>query len=927
MNRPPRLFPSLLLLSGLLALSGPATAAPTSSAPTPAGTEITNQAAATFVPPTPDEPSTVVSNVIRTVVQAVCAVSVSPNGTVRAPGQSADLLPGDGTVFRYTVVNAGNDTFTVPLTAQTVAGSAFSPGLHVVLDSNGNGTPEAGEPTVQSVKLPAGGRADLLLVAQTGSGVQGDAFVNLVAGCAGGEQDADNVSRVHVGAPPALQVGKTFSPVLVRPGDETNVTVTARNTGGGASREAVLTDPLAEQAAQGLVYVPGSARASRGVLEYTADGVTWGTAQPAQVRGVRVRVESLAPGEAVTLTFRMQATEQAENRTILNVATARTDRWQAEGRASADVRYQPGVALGPDGNPEAAENTPADLQTRPFAVVGQPVCFDHTLKNTGDVRDTFTLSVTYPQGAGQASFFGADGQPLTQPVALAPGGMTQVRVCHSAAQPGALEALITAAGTRQTSNTTRDQVQGVEAGLPELLKTVSPEPTRPVAQGETLTYTLKVRNPYSRPLTGVTVQDPLPAHVDFVTASGGGIAGGQSGAQVVTWTLEALAPGETRTFTVTAKVSERAVDGESLKNTFNLISTELPTPLPSNEVGSPVWSAALQVGKQVDSAQAAPGDRLTYTLQIRNLSATTAIENAVVTDTPARGLSYLPGTSTLAGQPLADPVIVNGVLRWNVGTLPAGVATEVKYQTRVTAEAAGDLTNRVEVTGDGVGGNVRAIASNVATAVTRLNLLGFAPLGDLLGTVFVDRNRNGLFDAGDTPVERARILLAGGRQALTDASGRYHFPNVPFGPQALRLDPNTTPYVPLSVPQDGGLSGTRTVQVRGLTGVDFPLAPVGGDIAVTRRTTLSAGPLRVEKTVQFTPQGYLVTLRLNTSAVLPGFELQDPLPPGASLKEGRNTFSGLLNAGETTLTYRFEFTGGPEAAVTDPTVLWRDARP
>lgn len=917
-----------LLLPGLLAgaFAVGAQAQTTSvSGPTPAGTEITNQATATFEPVTPGGESSAQSNIVRTTVQALCAVSVTPNGTVRAPGQTATVLPGEGVTFRYTVVNAGNDTFTLPLAGRVEAESAFAPGLRVVLDRNANGVADAGEPDVREVSLAVGAQAQVLLLVQTAQENGGDAYVNLVAGCAGGGQDANNVSRVNVGAPPAFQVQKSFSPTLLRPGEETTVTVTARNVGQGASREALLTDLLAEQAARGLEYVPGSARSSAGVVEYSADGVTWSGAEAASVRGLRVRLGSLAAGGELTLTFRLRAAEQAENRSFLNVATLVSGPWQAEGRATAEVRYTPGVAIGPVGNPEVPENTPADSQTRPFAVVGQPVCFDHTLRNTGDVRDLFTVTVTYPQGEARASLLGADGAPLVQPLPLDPAAETLVRVCYDITQTGRLEALLTAVGTRGTSNTTRDIVQNVEVGLPELVKTVSPDPAKPVAQGDTLTYTLQVRNPYARPLTGVTVQDPLPAHVDFVSASTGGAVGGEPGAQVVTWEVGTLAPGETRTFTLTARVSDRAVDGESLKNIFNMVSTELLTPLPSNEVQSPVWSAALQVSKRVSSAQVTPGDRLGYTLQIRNLSRTTAIENAIVTDTPDPGLSYLPGTAALNGKPLADPTTQNGVLRWNIGTIPAGGTVELTYQTRVTAAAAGNLVNQVEVSGDGAGGNVHAIASNVATAVTRLNLLGFAPLGDLLGTVFVDRNRNGIYDPGlDTPVERARVLLAGGRLALTDAAGRYHFANVPFETQALRLDPHSAPYPALSVPQDGGLPGTRAVQVTGLTGVDFPLAPLGGEIAAIRRTTLSTRGLSVEKTVQRTPEGYLVTLRLLASASLPAFDLEDPLPAGATLKEGRNTLSGSLSAGETILSYRFEWAGAPDAAVTDPAVRWRN---
>ncbi|WP_371810182.1 hypothetical protein [Deinococcus sp. JMULE3] len=307
-----------------------------------------------------------------------------------------------------------------------------------------------------------------------------------------------------------------------------------------------------------------------------------------------------------------------------------------------------------------------------------------------------------------------------------------------------------------------------------------------------------------------------------------------------------------------------------------------------------------------------------------NQSATTDIDDALITDTPARGLEYVPGTSTLGGKPLADPVIENGSLNWNAGRIAAGQSITITYQTRVTPEAVGQLVNTVVVSGKGAGGVARAIASNRATATTKLNPLKFSPLADIVGTVFVDRNRNGLFDPLlDLPVPRARVLLAGGREVLTDARGRYSFPNVPTGTHALRLDPNTTPYPPLHVPQDGGLSGTRTVFVRGLTSVDFPLAPLGGQIDALRRTTLTVGDVRLEKTVYAVDGGYVVTLRLITPRRLEEVNLTDPLPAGATLKEGRNIHNGTVEAGELNLTYRFDWTGEPRAATTDPDLSWR----
>ncbi|MFC4427851.1 DUF11 domain-containing protein [Deinococcus navajonensis] len=929
MNRSP--FPSALFLTVLGAL-GPAHAL------TPAGTVISNQVRADYLPPVPGDTGVALSNEVRTVVQAVCALSIAPDGTVTQPAYTVTKLPGESATFAYTLVNAGNDTFRFPVSGRVETGS-ITPALRVVEDLNGNGRVDPGENDVTAVSLAADASVKLLLV--TGALTEGAALVNLVSGCAGGPADENNISRVEVGPPPALTLSKTFSPALLRPGTETTVTVTATNSGAGESREVVLTDLLADQAAQGLSYVAGSAVTSGGALEFTQDASTWETQETAPVRGVRVRVPGLKPKEVLKLTFRMLAGAVAEDHVIANTATAVTGSQGVSATASVDVRFQPAVAIGPQGNAEAPEGSETDRQSRVVAVVGQPVCFEHTAKNTGDVADSFRVSAVLSQGAATVTLLGEDGQPLAQPFVLQPGQTRAVRACYGPQQAGPLSATLTIRGERGTSNATADAVLRVEAGLPELRKsyaattvndagqTVAVPQDRPVQVGDSVTYTLSVRNPYDRPLTGVVVTDPLPAHLDYVSGSAGAQVSGTPGTQSVAWTLGVLAAGETRTLTLTARVSERAVDGEALKNTFSLISSEFTTPLPSNETSTPVWKAKLVVTKRVSAREAAYGDRLLYTLTITNQSETTAIVDAVVVDTAPRGLEYVPGSSGLNDEALADPSIVSGdrtfTATWTVPQIAPGATVTLTYVSRVTPEASGELVNVVTVSGTSAGGVAKAIASNRAQAVTRLNLLRFAPQADIVGVVFVDRNRNGLYEAGvDTPVSRARVLLAGGREALTDDKGRYSFGNVPIGTHAVRLDPSTTPYVALLTPQSGGLSGTKTAHVTGLTSVDFPLAPPAGDISVLRRTTLTAGDVRVEKTVFVRAGGYTVQLRIFTPRPLSGVVLTDPLPAGATLKEGRNTLGGSLSAGETVLTYQFDWTGEPRAATTDPSITWRD---
>ena len=117
----------LLLFSALLALavslSGQAGAAGT-----PAGTVIQNQASATADPFVPGDPViSVLSNLVESVVSPVCSMSVTPDGTVAAPGQSSTLLPSDSATFTYRVTNVGNTTSTYTLKALIDAASAFTP--------------------------------------------------------------------------------------------------------------------------------------------------------------------------------------------------------------------------------------------------------------------------------------------------------------------------------------------------------------------------------------------------------------------------------------------------------------------------------------------------------------------------------------------------------------------------------------------------------------------------------------------------------------------------------------------------------------------------------------------------------------------------------------------------------------------------------
>lgn len=333
---------------------------------------------------------------------------------------------------------------------------------------------------------------------------------------------------------------------------------------------------------------------------------------------------------------------------------------------------------------------------------------------------------------------------------------------------------------------------------------------------------------------------------------------------------------------------------------------------------------ALGLTKTVDRPVAVIGERLTYTLTLTNGFPGTALRDLQVTDTPQAGLTYIPGTSSLNGQPIPDPVQDGGALVWTVPTLADGAQANLAYAMRVAPVAGNEVRNTVTAQARTVSGAAAAFASAQAAATARVQSpLNFAPLGDIVGQVYIDANGNRTFDLGDTPVPLARILLAGGREVRTDAQGRYSFTNVPLGTHALRLDPGSVPFRPLPTPGDGGLTGTRTVTVRGLTAVDFPLGAPVSLISAGRQFTVTVGTTTLTKTVTLDGGSFLVQVQVCHPGPAAEATVTDPLPQGAVLSAGSNTWTGRLPAGETTFSYRFTWTGTPGDVTTIPTLTWR----
>ncbi|MFN4074120.1 MAG: hypothetical protein ACK4G4_12010 [Thermus sp.] len=771
-------------------------------------------------------------------------------------------------------------------------------------DRNADGLPDGPSPLTQAT-LAMGETLRLVVGVRAPSAATGTLLLTPVARCESGLEDADHYARITITTGPALSVEKQMPPSAL-PGEEITVFLRVRNLGTATAHTVILSDqPLP------LPFVPGSAQAPKGRVEYY-DGSTWGQTEPQAVRGIRLVLDRLLVGEEALLTFRLKVPPGTAPGLVDNIARAEGPGGPAEGRATLRVLPLYQHHLGPFHNPRALPGGEGSADDRQEAqgLQGQPLCFAHTLENAGTVQDTYDFRVEgLPEGLGYW-LTRMDGTPLAPPLVLEPGEKLDFRVCYLPQAPGAFQAQVVALSMATGArNTTVDLLKVLPASALGLVKEADPAPGTTLKPGDEITYTLRIQNAFA-PLSEVVVEDSLSPHVEFLSASHGGVYDPQN--HKVVWTFPSLPQGETL-LTLKVRVLATTPDDTPVENTFLLSSQQTPNPIPSNPVSHPVFGVNLLLKKEATPKEAVVGDLLTYRLTLENPSA--APLTVRLTDTPPPGTRYEPGTALVYpgcqgnGEAL-EPRVANGNLVWEDLPLSGKGKLCLTYRLRLLPGAPKELVNTAIA--EGVSQNGAATASGKAQALAVLKPGPFALEGVLLGRVFLDLNEDGRFSPGDIPLPGARVLLANGVQALTDNSGRYAFREL-SGLHQVMLDPASAPFLPVPLPLDLGEGYRKRVVVQGATVVDFPLRAPKGWVKVMRSTTLSLGPFRVEKRILEVGNTFLVELRLKSQESLPDLTLTDPLPAG-----GERTFHFEVFQGEEVLVYEVA-----EAFLTDPEVRWR----
>lgn len=394
--------------------------------------------------------------------------------------------------------------------------------------------------------------------------------------------------------------------------------------------------------------------------------------------------------------------------------------------------------------------------------VGQNGTYTLTVDNPGTVATTQTITVvdTLPSGLTFVSAFGAGwvceatGQIVicTSSAPIAPGSSSSIWltvVVQSAAYPTVTNAAsVSMVGDTNAANDIAFDPTTIRQGTSTGEATATPVGVGPEVSitkmhvgaftiGQTGTYTITVQNHGNGNTAGpITVTDPLPAGMSFVSAVGPGWACSAAGQIATCVTDNVLAPGATSSISLTVLVGEAAYptatnsasvftpnDGIlSNKTAFDPTTirlgttTSASTPAPTTTAGpagnTPTPTPATLFGPEVSITNMhtdtfTVGQTARYIITVTNHGSGSTTGPITVTDNLPTGLSYVSATGTDWGCTAATATVTCV----NNGVLVPGASTSITLSVLVGEAAYPTVTNRASVftPNDGVISNKEAL--------------------------------------------------------------------------------------------------------------------------------------------------------------------------------------------------------------------------
>ena len=356
-------------------------------------------------------------------------------------------------------------------------------------------------------------------------------------------------------------------------GDSIDYTITVNNIGKADAKHVVVVDRLDK----GLKYVSSS---HNGVYDEASHTVTW--------------VVDIAAGSSLDLTVTAFAEEYGVLTNIVSVG---------DKSASVDVNV-----------PEIIPNKTADIENPNF---GDNVTYTVTVTNDGNadakavvVRDVLGKDLKFVSATGTYTFDEAT-NTITWTVDVDAGKTETFTVVATVINYGNVTNSLVVGNKTFNKNVT----------VPEITpdKTVDNENPN---FGDNLTYTVTVKNEGNGNATDVIIVDNLGKGLEYVSSTGNY----DNKTNTITWKVD-LASGETKTFTVVAKiVGYTDVTNEvTVGNKTSVVTVNIPEIIPAKDVNNTTPNF---------------GDKVEYTITVNN-NANKDAKQVVIVDTLGKGLKFI----------------------------------------------------------------------------------------------------------------------------------------------------------------------------------------------------------------------------------------------------------------------------------------------
>jgi uncharacterized repeat protein (TIGR01451 family) len=405
--------------------------------------------------------------------------------------------------------------------------------------------------------------------------------------------------------------------------------------------------------------------------------------------------------------------------------------------------------------------------------------------------------------------------------------------------PASVNAGQPVAGTVLFTNSGPSTASGVTYTLSVAANLAAPPKVGGLPTGVTYTYD---------PGTGVITFSGMPATL----ASGASV-----GPISVSYTQPASG-----TSIVASTVNSTTTDPNPANNT----ATATVTGVPVADV-----AAKLSFPPHVNAGQTVTGTVL-YTNNGPSTASGTTFTLSVAANLPTPpALTGLPPGVTYAYVPSTGVITLSGT----PSTLAAG-ASLGPIGLSYTQPASGTSTVRAAI-------GTATLDSDPAESRASVTVTG--AVAELVGTVFIDNNQNGIFDAGDSGFSGATVELLSGTHvvetALTNASGRYTFTSaVPGNYSVAVVAPKG--YV-------GDTPSPVAVSLGGATAVlvNFGEIPAG---AVGALVLTKTSPLVNVSAGQSVP--YTITARNSQNSAIINSTVSDLMPAGFRYRAGSGAING-----------------------------------